>query len=58
MATRNHAGIIAKATGTETDAVYNELVSNLLMSNAHMVPAGIVAVNPAQERGFSFVVGG
>lgn len=57
MATRNHAGIIAKATGTETDAVYNELVSNL-MSNAHMVPAGIVAVNRAQERGFSFVVGG
>lgn len=57
MATRNHAGIIAKAAGTETDTVYNELVANLV-SNAHMVPAGIVAVNRAQERGYSFVVSG
>ena len=57
MATRNHAGIIAKAAGAATDTVYNELVASLV-SNAHMVPAGIVAVNRAQERGYSFVVGG
>ena len=32
----------------------NELAANLL-ANAHLVPAGIVAVNRAQERGYSFV---
>jgi len=57
MATRNHAGLIAKAAGTETDSVYKELVANL-MANAHMVPAGVVAVNRAQERGYSLVHGG
>lgn len=57
MATRNHAGIIAKASGTETDSVYKELVANLV-GNAHMVPAGVVAVNRAQERGYSLVHAG
>lgn len=57
MATRNHAGIIAKAAGTDTDTVYKELVANLV-GNAHMVPAGVVAVNRAQERGYSLVHGG
>lgn len=57
MATRNHAGIIAKAGGTDTDTVYKELVANLV-GNAHMVPAGVVAVNRAQERGYSLVHGG
>ena len=56
MATRNLAGIVAKVAGAETDAIYKELVGNLL-ANAHMVPAGIVAVNRAQERGYSFVYG-
>ena len=57
MATRNHAGLIAKAGGTDTDTVYKELVANLV-GNAHMVPAGIVAVNRAQERGYSLAHGG
>lgn len=57
MATRNHAGMIAKAAGTDVDAVYKDLVANLL-SNAHMVSAGIVAVNRAQERGYSFAHAG
>jgi intracellular sulfur oxidation DsrE/DsrF family protein len=57
MATRNLAGIVAKTAGTETDAIYQELASNLL-NNAHMVPAGIVAVNRAQERGYAFAYGG
>ena len=52
-----YAGIVAKVAGTDTDAVYKELVGNLL-SNAHMVPAGIVAVNRAQERGYSLAHGG
>jgi intracellular sulfur oxidation DsrE/DsrF family protein len=54
MATRNTADVIVRANGTgEVDAVYKELVGNLV-SNAHMVPAGIVAVNRAQERGYAF----
>jgi intracellular sulfur oxidation DsrE/DsrF family protein len=57
MATRNLAGIVAKTAGTSTDAIYTELVGNLV-GNAHMVPAGIVTVNRAQERGYSFVHAG
>jgi intracellular sulfur oxidation DsrE/DsrF family protein len=53
MATRNLSGIIARATGTNANDVYAELASNLV-GNAHLVPAGIVAVNRAQERGYSF----
>jgi intracellular sulfur oxidation DsrE/DsrF family protein len=53
MATRFYAGGIARAAGTNADDVYKELVTNLA-ANAHMVPAGIVAVNRAQERGYTF----
>jgi intracellular sulfur oxidation DsrE/DsrF family protein len=53
VATRGIAGPLAEATGQTTDAVYNELVANIV-TNARMVPAGIVAVNRAQERGYSF----
>lgn len=53
MATRFFAGGIAQATGGTTDSIYTELVANLV-GNAHMVPAGIVALNRAQERGYSF----
>jgi intracellular sulfur oxidation DsrE/DsrF family protein len=52
MATRRLADVIARASGTNADVVYNELVANL-MSNAHLVPAGIVIVDHAQERGYS-----
>jgi intracellular sulfur oxidation DsrE/DsrF family protein len=54
MATRNYAGTIARAVGGATDAIYNEITANLV-SNSHLVPAGIIAVNRAQERGYSFV---
>ncbi len=54
VATRGIAGSIAEATGGNTDAIYNELVASI-ESGARMVPAGIVAVNRAQERGYSFV---
>jgi intracellular sulfur oxidation DsrE/DsrF family protein len=53
MATRFLANTIANAAGGKVDDVYAELTANLL-ANAHMVPAGIVAVNRAQERGYSF----
>jgi intracellular sulfur oxidation DsrE/DsrF family protein len=54
MATTRLAGMIARADGGNANAVFSELTANLV-SNAHMVPAGIVAVNRAQERGYSFV---
>ena len=52
-ATRGTAAAIAEATGGTADAVYNELIANLISRNAHLVPAGIIAVNRAQERGYS-----
>ena len=53
VSTRGYAGAIARATGGNAEAVYNEIVANLVNGNARMVPAGIVAVNRAQERGYS-----
>jgi intracellular sulfur oxidation DsrE/DsrF family protein len=53
--TRGYARAIAEAVGGNADAINSELVANLVSSNAQMVPAGIVAVNRAQERGYSLV---
>jgi intracellular sulfur oxidation DsrE/DsrF family protein len=52
VATQFFAGMLAQATGGTVEAVYKELTANLV-GNSHMVPAGIVAVNRAQERGFT-----
>jgi intracellular sulfur oxidation DsrE/DsrF family protein len=52
MATRAAAQLIAQKGGGNVDAVFKELTDNLV-PNAHIVPAGIVAVNRAQERGYS-----
>jgi intracellular sulfur oxidation DsrE/DsrF family protein len=57
MATRRFAGAIAAAHKLDVEAVYKELTSNLVR-NSHMVPAGIVAVNRAQERGYAFANAG
>jgi intracellular sulfur oxidation DsrE/DsrF family protein len=57
MATRRFAGAIATAQKLDVDTVYKELTSNLIR-NSHMVPAGIVAVNRAQERGYAFANAG
>jgi len=54
MATRATAGFIARAAGATPDAIFAELTANLL-TNARTVPAGIVALNRAQERGYSLV---
>jgi intracellular sulfur oxidation DsrE/DsrF family protein len=53
LATRAAASLIAQKTGGKVDDVYKELTEHLV-PNSHMVPAGIVAVNRAQERGYSF----
>jgi intracellular sulfur oxidation DsrE/DsrF family protein len=52
VSSRGYAAGIAMATGATPDAVYTEIVANLV-SNARLVPAGITAVNRAQERGYS-----
>ena len=57
MATRFLAGGIAEATGGTADDVYKELAANLV-DNSHLVPAGIVAINRAQERGYAFAKAG
>lgn len=54
MATRRIAGSIAQATGGNADTINAELVANLV-AGARMAPAGIVAVNRAQERGYTLV---
>jgi len=56
LATRFIAGMIAGAVGGNADTINKELIVNLV-SNSRMVPAGIVAVNRAQERGYSLVRG-
>jgi len=52
MATTFFAGMLAQGSGSTQDAVFKELTSNLI-PNAHMAAAGIVAVNRAQEHGFT-----
>jgi hypothetical protein len=54
LSTHGYAGVIAQATGGNADAIYSELVANV-MSNVRMVPAGVVAVSRAQERGYTLV---
>jgi len=53
-ATRNNAGVIAGAVGGNAEAINTELIANLV-ANARMVPAGIITVSRAQERGYSLV---
>ena len=54
LTTRAYSEIIAKETGVTVDAVYKELTSNTA-APAVFVPAGIVAVTRAQERGYAVV---
>jgi hypothetical protein len=54
MATHFFAGQIAMGSGGNADAVYKELAANTI-PNSHMVPAGVVAVNRAQEYGYTLL---
>ena len=54
MATHFFASELATATKGNADAVYKELVANTI-PNSHMVAAGVVAVNRAQEYGFTLL---
>ena len=57
MATNRIAGVIAAAVKSTPSEIYKELVANLL-PNSHMVAAGVVAVNRAQERGYTMLTAG
>jgi hypothetical protein len=57
MATNRIAGVIASAVKLTQPAIYKELVANLL-PNGHMVAAGVVAINRAQEFGYSMLTAG
>ena len=52
LATQFFSGMLAPQVGSTVDAVYKELTSNLI-ANSRLAPAGIVAVNRAQEHGFT-----
>jgi hypothetical protein len=54
MATRFFSGQIAMAAGGDAEGIYKELVSNTI-PNSHMVAAGVVAVNRAQEYGYTLL---
>lgn len=54
MATHFFAGQVAMAIKGNADAIYKELVANTI-PNSHMVAAGVVAVNRAQEYGFTLL---
>ncbi len=51
-ATHHLADVLAKKAGGDADAVYRDLTANLI-GNAHIVPAGIVALSRLQERGYT-----
>jgi hypothetical protein len=57
MASHFFAGQIAMGSGGNADAVYKELLANTI-PNSHMVPAGVVAVNRAQEYGYTLLTAG
>ncbi len=52
MSLQVFADVLARKTSAKADDIYNEMVANTI-GNSHLVAAGIVAVNRAQERGYS-----
>jgi hypothetical protein len=52
LSTHRLSRFIAGKIKGDADAIYKEMVAGA-MPNVHFVPAGIVAVNRAQERGYS-----
>ena len=52
LASHRFAGVIARKVDGNADAIYKEMTGNVV-GNAHFVAAGIIAVNRAQEHGYS-----
>lgn len=57
VATRFIAGQLATATHGDAQAIYKEFAATTV-ANSHFVPAGVVAVNRAQERGYTLIYAG
>ena len=57
MAMHFAATQLAAAGAGEADAIYKDFAANLIPSS-HIVPAGVVAVNRAQERGYTLIYAG
>lgn len=57
VATHGVANSLARALDGNGDEIFKELSANLVPS-ARLVPAGIVAVNRAQEHGYALYAGG
>ncbi|MBW8862853.1 MAG: hypothetical protein JF601_10880 [Acidobacteria bacterium] len=57
MAMHFAANQLAAAGAGEADAIYKDFAANLIPSS-HIVPAGVVAVNRAQERGYTLIYAG
>ncbi|HZR23215.1 MAG TPA: hypothetical protein VFA59_06485 [Vicinamibacterales bacterium] len=53
--TQAYSGIIAREFDKKPDEVFKELAANLVLPTARIVPAGVIAVTRAQERGYSLV---
>jgi hypothetical protein len=54
MATHFISGQVAMAVKADPDALYKEFVANLI-PNSHLVAAGVVATNRAQEYGYTLL---
>jgi hypothetical protein len=54
LATTRYASEFGRKTGQQPSDVRAELLANLV-PGAHVVPAGVVAVNRTQERGFTYL---
>ncbi|HPI49247.1 MAG TPA: hypothetical protein PLH23_13330 [Hyphomonadaceae bacterium] len=48
------ANAIAQRTKGDADAIYKEFAANLV-PNSHIAPAGVIAVNRAQEYGYTLL---
>jgi intracellular sulfur oxidation DsrE/DsrF family protein len=57
QATRFTASGLARAMNTTVDAIYNDFKANPVPSS-RFVPAGVLAVNRAQERGYTLIYAG
>lgn len=54
LATRGSAAMIARSAGGNADEIYKEIIANLI-PNSHVMAAGVVAVNRAQEYGYTLL---
>ena len=54
LTTRAYTKIISDATGVGQEDVFKELAANTL-GPAHFVPAGVVGITRAQERGYTTI---